>query len=305
MSLLPIDLGEILLEELERGDRKNDGLLHASSHIDGPLRHTQLAVAGAPQIPRSLIDRITLMTGTLWHEYMHDTLRRLGVPYMAEVNVTPWLPDGWAGTADAVIWNPELKAFVLVDFKTQKGEGMRFIASGGAKEAHKLQTSAYWHALKKMGIPLAKQLAVWYLPKNDVRSKDTVIEPLLIDFAPLPVRTLHSNMEERRQAVEAYRQSIPFDTDVTHGVLLSDWLSKELAPIQPPEQRGYYDRNDGTYEVKLVRHWSADYCDFDSELCDCREQPGSTKIGYYDVDGTWYHRPGYEQIKPTVKPPVG
>jgi hypothetical protein len=46
MNLLPFDLSEIVAEELAKGRRDNDGLLHASSHLVGPLRHAQLAVAG-------------------------------------------------------------------------------------------------------------------------------------------------------------------------------------------------------------------------------------------------------------------
>lgn len=305
MSLLPFDLAEIVHEELQRARRPNDFLLHASSHIASPLRHTQLDVAGAPKVKSDLISEITLMTGTMWHTFLHDTLRRLGVPYMAEVNLNPWLPPGWGGTADAVIWNPDLKAFVLVDFKTQKGEGMRFIASGGAKDEHKLQTSAYWHALKKMGIPLAKQLAVWYLPKNDVRGRDNAVEPILADFAPLPAKALHAKMEERRAAVKAYRDSLgPFDPEWPEWAQLKHWVTHELAPVSEREQKVYYDKATGTFEVKLVPLWTTSYCPYDVELCDCSTQ-GVTKIGYFDVDGTYYSRTGFEEIKPTVQPPAG
>ena len=154
-------------------------------------------MAGAPKVQSELLSEITLKTGTFWHEYIHDTLRRLGVPYMAEVNMTPWLPTGWAGTLDALFWNPELRAFVLTDFKTKKGEGMRWVREKGAAEEHRLQTSAYWHAAKKMGVPLAKVVGVFYLPKNDTRSKDELIEPLLVDFQPYPARTLHAQMKKR------------------------------------------------------------------------------------------------------------
>lgn len=300
MNLLPFDLTEVIHEELERQRRPNDFLLHASSHIDGPLRHTQLDVAGAPKVKSELLSEITLFTGTMWHEWLHDTLRRLGVPYMAEVNLTPWLPEGWAGTADAVVWNPDLKGFVLVDFKTQKGEGMRFIAMGGAKEAHKLQASAYWHALKKMGIPLVKQIGVFYLPKNDTRSKDDVVEPILADFEPYPARALHKVMEERRQRVTEYRDSLgPFEPAAVEPLL--NWVTPSLAPPSEREQRVYRDRVNGTYELKLVPHWATSYCPYPDELCDCSTQ-GTTKIGYFDTDGTYYARPGFEEIEPTVFP---
>jgi hypothetical protein len=301
---LPFDLGEIIHEELARSSRPNDYLLHASSHINGPLRHTQLEVAGAPKKQRDVMSEITLMTGTLWHEFVHNMLRRLGLPYMAEVNLNPWLPEGWGGTADAVIWNPDLKAFVLVDFKTIKGEGMSWIQRGGAKDDHKLQTSAYWHALKKMGLPMAKVIAIWYLPKNDVRGGG--VEPLLVDFEPYPEKALHAQMEERREAVQRYRDSLPLG--LVEGALTGDldlWLTPELAPIQAPEQRAYYDKTTGTWDVKLVRSWTADYCPYDVELCPCSLEPKTTKIGLWDTDGTYYPRTGFEHIEVTAHPPAG
>src|SRR4051812_41279757 len=149
-----------MYEELLRSRRPNDHLLHASSHLVGSLRHAQLDVAGAPKLPSAFTSEVTLMTGTLWHNWLNDALRRLGVPYMAEVNLTPWMPEGWGGTTDGLMWSPEHKGFVLVDFKTTKGEGMSYIAKGGAKEEHIWQTSLYWHAAKKMGIPLVKAVAI-------------------------------------------------------------------------------------------------------------------------------------------------
>ena len=288
-----------------RARRPNDFLLHASSHIESPLRHVQLDVAGAPKVKSEVLSEITLWTGTMWHEWLHNTLRRLGVPYMAEVNLNPWLPEGWGGTADAVVWNPDLKAFVLIDFKTQKGEGMRWIERDGAKEAHKLQTSAYWWALKKMGIPLAKTIGIFYLPKNDVRG-DTVIEPMLVDFEPYSSQKMTALMKQRREAVQRYRESLPFDPAVDGtSPHLDEWITDELADIQPPEQRVYLDRATGTWDLKLIRHWSADYCPYDPELCPCSLEQKTEKIGMYDVDGTYYPRPGYEDVKPTVQPPVG
>lgn len=301
-ALLPFDLTEVVHQELEKERRENDYLAHASSHIAGSLRHAQLDVAGAPKIQGELLQEITLKTGTFWHEWMHGTLRRLGVPYMAEVNMTPWLPSGWAGTLDALFWNPELKGFVLTDFKTQKGEGIKWLRRDGAKEEHRLQTSAYWHAAKKMGIPLAKAVAVYYLPKNDTRSKDDIVEPLLLDFAPIGARTLHANMKKRWGRISEYRESLPSSTAGAVWVPESkDWITDALEPVQAREQRLYLDKDTGTYDVKLVPHWSAPYCPFPVELCDCSTQ-GTTKIGYYDLDGEYYPRKGYEEIEPTVSP---
>lgn len=310
MSLLPLDLTEVVHQELQRERRPEDGLMHASSHITGSLRHAQLDVAGAPKLQSELLQDITLKTGTFWHEWLHDTLRRLGVPYMAEVNMTPWLPAGWGGTLDALFWNPELKAFVLADFKTSKGESMKYIRRDGAKEEHRLQTSAYWHAARRMGVPLAKAVTVFYLPKNDTRSKDELIEPILVDFEPMPARQLHAEMKRRRQRVDEYIESLPpvyrttGSRDMSSPRSLDLWITDELEPVQERQQRVYYDSRTGMWELKLVPHWSTAYCPFPEELCDCSTQ-GTTKIGFYDLDGTYYPRKGFEDIEPEVMPPDG
>jgi hypothetical protein len=299
-TILPIDLGALFHAELLKGRRAPDFLAHPSSHLMGSLRHAQLDVANAPKEQSALLNEITLMTGTLWHEWMHDALRRQGVGYMAEVNLTPWLPTGWSGTADALIWRPDLKAFVLIDFKTTKGESLKFIRRDGAKKEHVAQASAYWHAAKKMGIPLAKVIGVLYWPKNDTRSKDELIEPVLVDFPPLPAKQLHAEMARRWGRISEYVSSLPFDPKEQNIRPLQDWVTDALEPVQEREQRIFMEK-DGTYTVKLMPHWSAAYCPFPEELCDCSTQ-GQTKIGMYDWDGTYVPRTGYEDIDVLVAP---
>lgn len=307
MTVLPFDLTEILLAELRRGRRPNDGLLHASSHLTGSLRHAQLEVVGAPRVESELLSEVTLMTGTMWHEFIHRALVASGVPYMAEVNLTPWLPVGWGGTLDALVLNPELNAFVIVDFKTIKGEGLRFIERDGAKDEHIWQTSLYWHGVKKMlggTAKLAKTVAIYYLPKNDTRSKDDIIAPVLVDFEPLPLQEVMATARFRAERVEAYKQSLewPRVEDTGDGPSLNFWLTDELAPPQERVQRIFYDRSTETWDVKLMPHWSTAYCPFPEELCDCNTQ-GQTKIGMYDTDGSTYiPRSGYEDIVPVVAP---
>lgn len=247
-----------------------------------------------------MLSEITLYTGTMWHEWLHSSLRRLGIPYMAEVNLTPWMPAGWGGTADAVVWNPDLKAFVLVDFKTQKGEGMRYILRDGAKEDHRRQTSLYWHALKKMGIPLAKVIGVFYLPKNDTRSKDEVIEPVLVDFDPIPARVLHTEAKRRTTRTNEYLASLPKPNP--RPLHADEFITEALEPGPEREQRIFFDRATETWDVKLVAPWYAAYCDF-GDLCTCGDITGQTKIGMFDVDGvTYIPRKGYEEITPVVSP---
>lgn len=274
--------------------------------MKGSLRHAQLDIAGAPKVQNPLVSEITLMTGTLWHEFIHNTLRSLGVPYLAEVNMTPWLPPGWAGTADALIWNPDLKAFVLTDFKTTKGESLRYIRQGGAKEEHIAQVSLYWHGAKKMGIPLVKEASIFYLPKNDTRSKDDLVEPILAAFTPLPAKQLHTEAKQRWGRISDYVKSVggePGQPVPDLGRPLGDWITDDLAAVQERQQKVYFDRASGVHETKLVPHWSAAFCPFPDELCSCSTQ-GVTKIGFFDVDGEYVPRRGYEDVEVTVDSPA-
>jgi hypothetical protein len=296
-SLLPIDLTGLIAAELDEGDRGDDGLLHPSTHLAAPLRHAQLDRAGAPKKPRPLVDQIVLYTGTLWHRQLGEWLVKNGVPVMVEVNLNPWLPKGWGGTADQIYWHPEYKAFFLTDVKTTKGESLRYRIRSGASEEHILQTSTYWHALKKMGLPLIKQIGVYYLPKNDTRSKDELIVPTMIEFDPLPVRALNKMMAERKGRVDEYLDSLRWGTKAQPET----WLTDELEPVQPMIQRIYRDKASGDNVLKLVPHWTAQFCPYPAELCGCGEQ-SSTTIGRYDETGNYTPRKGFEYIEPVVVP---
>ena len=294
MSLLPFDLTEIIEQELLGQRREPDGLLHASSHLVGSVRHAQLDVAGAPKAPEKLMSSVRMMTGTLWHQWLEDRLRKLGIAAMMEVNLTPWLPEMWGGTADFVIWNPELRGFVLEDLKTTKGESMRYVKDG-PKDEHRWQTSCYWHALKAMGIPMVKRTAVFYLPMNDIRGGG--VEPLMLDFEPLPEKVLYDVMAERSEKAAAYVASIDPEGPGNPGKFLTD----ELVPVQEPNQVVRFDRKLGVNSLWLEPHWTSMFCAYPAELCDCSEQE-KVQIGLFDGDGGYHPRPGFEDIEPTVTP---
>jgi hypothetical protein len=287
--------------------REPDGLLHCSSDMVGPLRHSQLRAAGAPTLASGLINDITLSTGTMWHRYVGQVLVDLGVPFMQEVSVTPWLPKGWSGTADWIFYSPEHEAFVLGDLKTQKGEGFRYLREGGAKTEHTHQLSAYWYALRDMGIPLVKGFGILYLPKNDTSDKQERIEPLIMECDPLPEDYLQELMESRWQATERYLNARRHSMRCTESCVQECYLDDTLAPVQEREQKVWWNSKQQVFDVKLHPHWSAAYCPYPNELCDCSEA-GVTKIGHYSKDGDeWIYDPrdGYEDILPTVEPSEG
>ena len=256
----------------------------------GSLRHVMLRMAGAPEKQNDMVTDTILEIGTLMHKRVGEALVSLGTPFMQEVKLNQWLPEGWGGTADWIFYHPDYEAFVLGDLKTTTGEGIPFIAREGIKENHHHQLSAYWHALVRMGLPMVKQVVVLYMPKN--RAKNTKTEPLLVEAEPLEAEYLDSLMRERRKAVDLYL----FDVLMANQGPASEpeFLVDSLAP--PQDRVLKVVRSYDKYDVKLVPHWSAQFCPYDDDLCDCDKQ-GETKVGEYTRDG-YKARKGYEQVNP-------
>lgn len=266
-----------------------------------------LDVAGAPKLERPLTDDITMRTGDLWHEWMYETLSRTGWPFMREVKLNLWLPEGWRGRADLVIYHPEYEAFVLGDIKTAKGESMFWLDKAGAKESHIWQASAYWHALVKMGLPMLEAAFVFYWPKEGVKGQE--VEPSLQELRPIPVKTLKDEMVYRWERVQTYlksgywpvanAQTAHAHPDIQAG--LDAWLSDELEPVQERHQKVTWNAKQEVFDLKLVPDWSAAFCEYPDELCDCNTQT-TNKMGEYALDGSYSPRKGYEDVEPLVYP---
>ena len=264
-----------------------------------------LEVAGAPQVASEIVSDIRLMTGTMWHNWAHDALVAAGVPFMQEIRLGGYLPEGWQGTADWLFWDPNARGFVLSDKKTIKGEGLRWIHKEGAKEEHLWQTSAYWHALFDMGFPMVEGVGVLYWPMNDTSDKNERIEPVVVEFTPLERGLVHGVMNDRWARTQEYLRSLP---DWSPPMLLVDeapafFLTPALAPEQERVQTVVWNgkTGGGVFDVKLVPHWSTSYCPFPDELCGCSNQ-GTTKIGHYELDGTYVPRKDWADELPMVAP---
>lgn len=282
-ALFPYDLPGIFLGEIEKQKRPTDGLLHASSDLTGSLRHVMLRAVGAPSKSRSIASGIRLMHGTLWHEWFHQTLIKRGVPFFHELNLTDHMPEGWSGTADWVFWHPEYHAFCLGDLKTSKGEALYWINKDGAKNEHIWQLSAYFYALVAMGLPMVKGMGVMYWPMNDTTDGDVIL-PSIQEVEPLPEDVVLGRMNTRWAEVQAYLNG-----------------EADLAPVQERVQKVVWSKQQGVFNLTLVPHWSARFCDWSSEYCTCSEQ-GTTKIGHYTLEGEFVPREGYEDVNPLVRP---
>lgn len=305
---LPFDLTEIIAAELAEGRRENDHLLHASSHLIGSLRHAQLDVVGAPRVESQFVSDVRMETGTMWHRKIQKALVGAGIPFMQEVNLTPWMPKGWGGTADLLVWVPGggkegRGGFVIRDIKTTKGEAIKFRMNEGASDEHVWQISSYYHACVRMGLPMIRECGIYYLPMNDVPRADFTIMPIEVIFEPLEWPIVRQQMELRNKRTEEYIESLPFqpgEGPVFEGNL-NLYLTSALEPVQERTLKAYYSRRDGKWELKLAPHWSAMFCPFPNELCDCSTQ-GFTKVGEWSSTGTYLSRSGFEDVKPIPYP---
>lgn len=305
--MFPVDVVKLLESGLHEEYRPRENL-SVSSHLNGSLRHAMLDMAGAKQKPKTLMDEITLKTGDFWHEWLTEELHKARYPFMSEIRVNPWLPEGWSGRVDWVLFDPDLRGWVLVDIKTTKGEGIPWIERGGAKLEHIWQVSAYWHALLNMGLDMVKGCAVFYLPKNAVKGVD--VHPTLQEIDPLPEDEVVGRMVERQELVQEYLAEIEAERERwsvetgEHPMSYptdDDILNSKLAPVQDRLQKLFWNKQQGVFDVKLVPHWSAEFCPFEEELCDCSAQ-GQTKIGHYKLDEEYEARKDYELIEPGVRP---
>jgi hypothetical protein len=302
------DLIAHLRARLDADRRPPDGLLHCSSDIVGSLRHSQLRAAGAPMLENNLASDFRMKLGTLAHSWLEGVFR--GLPVMQEVKMDDGLPDGWSGTADMFVWQPDEKAFLLVDFKTTKPEGIPWIERDGIKHEHHAQASAYWMAARNLGLPLTRDYAILYLPTGQMLPSKPQVAPLLLHSTP--DTRVWGVMEERWRLTQEYLQSVSPDypTDWTYEEPAS-FITDALAPVQDRVQKLMRPNKDGSRDVLLVPVWYAAYCPFPDELCDCNQQ-GSTKIGswhqVWSDAGNWHghydYRPrkGYEDVEVTVCP---
>lgn len=244
------------------------------------------------------------MTGTLWHSWAHEALVRTGMPFMQEVKLGRWMPEGWEGTADWIFWSDEYQAFVLGDMKTIKGDGITWIERDGAKTEHIWQLSCYWHALFDMGLPLAKGFGVLYWPKDRGSRPDAHVTATVQECEPLDRATVYGAMESRWTATRRYLEQVHWDNNgdpPVFGGSPQDWLNEHLADETERVQKVAWNPATKKFDLKLVPHWSTAYCPFEPPLCECSLQ-GITKIGHYHLDGSYQARKGFDHHVPTTAP---
>jgi hypothetical protein len=243
-----------------------------------------------------------LITGTFFHELIHDQMRRKGIPHMPEVKLDYWLPAGWAGTADCLMWNAEHRAFALIDYKTIEGKGVYWIETQGAKEGHIWQLSAYLYAAEAMGIPVfTDEGYVLYIPITESQVVTGTQGALMEVVKPLDKEALHNHMADIKSNVDEYLYSLQFEFRKWLPDSDEEYLTEFLADPPAREQKLFWDKDKKIFHVRLVPPWGAKYCPYDEPLCTCSGLK-TEKIGEFSLEREYSPRDGYEEFTPTVVP---
>lgn len=267
-----IELHKVIEKHLQ-DSRRNTGMLHCSSHLTAPIRHTQLYYSGLePEAGYDFQSDIRLMTGTLWHEEVEKMLK--GKMVMTEVDLTEYLPDPWTGRCDWLEWDASEGAFVVNDLKTIKPEGIAWL-KGKPKEDHIWQVSAYAVGANQSGIPVAGWGVVHYLPLG------VGADPISLEFKLIP----EYDVLERMRGV--YDCCLDYKDDAS---LLHDHPA--------PEPRLSFNKAMNVVDVKMVPHWTSMYCPYPS-TCGCGNQK-TFKVGHFTKSLNYVPRIGYREYTDKV-----
>lgn len=263
---------------LDEGDREDDGLLHCSKHIWWPLRFSQLEMAGNPTSKSEFLDRINMLTGTLHHTFIEDWLKKQKDRWWeliaSEVDLTPYLPNGWTGKADWVFYDKEADHCILGDLKTIKPEAVQYLT--GIKEDHLAQLSCYDYGLRQAGYTMAPKLFVFYLPKNKVWTHKVVPQQPISE----PIINIEQTMIGIKEHVDGY---------ISGGF--------GLASMPKPVYKYSWNKAMSVFDVKQHPDWRELYtCPFDEALC---PRTPIKKVGHWTLDRKWHSRGG---IPSTLKP---
>ncbi len=269
-----------LEQALHEGNRKPDGLLHCSKHTWWPLRFTQLEFAGHKMAQPELLDQITMLTGTLHHQYMEEALKKHSDKRFelvaTEIDLTPHLPSGWTGTADWLFYDNQEDHCVLGDYKTIKPEGIQYL-NGQPKLEHVLQLSAYYYALEAAGYTMAPNFFVFYLPKGRLWSHK--IEPA--QLASPPEEHIFDMMNQIRNKTLNY----------TNGI-------GALHPMPSPVYKRTWNKVQNVFDVKQHPDWTEAYtCPFSEDIC---PRTPIKKVGHWTLDRKWESKTGISSLlRPT------
>lgn len=212
------------------------------------------------------LDLINMQTGTLWHKQVEQWLKkdknRWWELVASEVDLTPYLPNGWTGTADWVFYDKEADHCILGDLKTIKPEAVQHLS--GIKDDHLAQLSCYNYGLTKAGYTMAPELFVFYLPKNKIWTADVKPQQL----SSVPIENIDVIMYSIKKNVDGFVSGVT-----------------KLAPMPDPVYKHSYNKLMNVFDVKQYPDWREAYtCPFDETLC---PRTPIRKVGHWNSSRKW------------------
>jgi hypothetical protein len=124
---------------------------------------------------------------------------------------------------------------------------MGYIRRDGAKEAHVWQLSAYWYALRNMGLPLVKTLHVYYLPMSPLGGTEVLL-PELIECDVLPEDLVIERMVNRARETKLYLDAV---ADAREAGIQGNavFVNEYLAPPMERKQALRWDKAKGIFII--------------------------------------------------------
>lgn len=265
-------MAQFIAERVMEDTKKPDGLLHPSTDLSGC--EISMCHRHDPDIetkPKSQAAMTRLLIGTLVHRWLEQQMTESewdGIEFRCEVDMTPGLPMGWAGTADVLIGQfgdgvlsePE---FTLMDFKTIAGSGLGFIDLNVPKREQHYQVSAYFHAAEAMGYRMAPKVCIVHIPVSAAQYKE-IESPIEQWMTPLPRNVVFGEMKRRSQMLKRYLAG-----------------EKDLPQPMARVQATRFNKRLNLTEHIEKDHWMTRFCD--SPLCRCGG--GRVEVISYDDSG--------------------
>ena len=235
-----------------------------------------------------------MRTGTMYHKLMEDWLAipeisaelRPWVVMKTEENVTDLLPEGWGGTLDYLMYNPDEDLYAIPDLKTQNPMGMKFLGDE-PKPEHTIQVSCY-HGCYVDKVNLHPDIGICYMPKE---SDDPTILPRQLRRKAISKTAMWMRLNRIKQRVDEYVA----EYDRTGGEIEND----ALEPMPEPKLSMYWNTTQSVWDIKQGPYWFNRLAGLPEEFV---PKQSTNKVGAWTIDGYYIPRKGWEHIEESMVP---
>lgn len=263
---------KLIKDGIQANNREPDYKLHPSTHLSIPLRRLELESIGYPKQKGKYDSSHRLLTGTLWHEWLEKLLTESGATVSLELNVTSWLPTGWAGRLDCLLWDKARGKHDLYDFKTT---GDVTYVRREPKWEHVQQANLYMDAVASQ-IADCDKVYIVYIGMN---TDDVVVHECTLPRGQMAARAI-----DLYDKVKAYRLRCGIGTFIDKPLLPTvepDLFDIYLSPGLGKQERWVWN--------KFRKGWGAYYgpapeckfCPYPSEVCCASKSEEDQYLGIY------------------------